>query len=289
VSTATSLRVPTEDDIPEIVRLMNLHGPDPVGEDTVRLAWSSPKTDVSLDVRLEEGRACALVEELGDDRVSIDLRGDPSPALLEWAERRASELGGRLFSGAWDTHESLRATLEERGFRVVRHGYRMEIDLAEPPPPPVWPDGIEVRTFRPGDERVFHAVQEEAFEDVWEPVRSSFEEWEHWFLGSSPRFAPDLWFLALAGHEPAGVSVCHPRPAEPGVGWVGELGVLRPWRRRGLGRALLLQAFRAFRERGFARAALGVDAESLTGANRLYESAGMHVSARFDILEKVVS
>jgi ribosomal protein S18 acetylase RimI-like enzyme len=62
--------------------------------------------------------------------------------------------------------------------------------------------------------------------------------------------------------------------------------VLRPWRRRGLGRALLLQAFAAFRERGLARAALGVDAESLTGANRLYESAGMHVAARFDIYEK---
>jgi ribosomal protein S18 acetylase RimI-like enzyme len=70
---------------------------------------------------------------------------------------------------------------------------------------------------------------------------------------------------------------------------VGELGVLRPWRRRGLGRALLLQAFAAFRERGLGRAGLGVDAESLTGAHRLYESAGMRVSTRFDILEKVVA
>jgi GNAT superfamily N-acetyltransferase len=289
VSASAALRVPTDDDLPEIVRLMNLHWPDPVGEDTVRRAWSSSKTDVALDVRLEEGRACALVEELGDDRVSMDLRGDPSPALLEWAERRARELGGRLFAGAWDTNESLRAMLEARGFGVVRHGIRMEIDLAEPPPPPVWPDGIEVRTFRPGDERVFHAVQQEAFEDSWEPVRSSFDEWEHWFLGSSPRFAPDLWFLALAGDAPAGVAVCHPQTADPELGWVGELGVLRPWRKRGLGRALLLEAFRAFRERGFARAGLGVDAESLTGANRLYESAGMRVLARYDILEKVVS
>jgi ribosomal protein S18 acetylase RimI-like enzyme len=67
------------------------------------------------------------------------------------------------------------------------------------------------------------------------------------------------------------------------------LGVRRPWRRRGLGRALLLHAFGEFRRRGFSRSALGVDAESLTGANRLYERAGMHVAARFDIYEKVLT
>jgi hypothetical protein len=50
-----------------------------------------------------------------------------------------------------------------------------------------------------------------------------------------------------------------------------------------------LQAFAAFRERGLMRAGLGVDAESLTGAHRLYESAGMRVSASFDIYEKASS
>ncbi|MGH3133577.1 MAG: hypothetical protein ACRDNY_07535 [Gaiellaceae bacterium] len=33
---------------------------------------------------------------------------------------------------------------------------------------------------------------------------------------------------------------------------------------------------------------LGVDAESLTGARKLYEQARMHASTRFDIYEKVV-
>jgi ribosomal protein S18 acetylase RimI-like enzyme len=52
---------------------------------------------------------------------------------------------------------------------------------------------------------------------------------------------------------------------------------------------LLLHSFAEFRRRGLRRAGLGVDAESLTGANRLYEEAGMHVSARFDIYEKMVA
>jgi ribosomal protein S18 acetylase RimI-like enzyme len=92
----------------------------------------------------------------------------------------------------------------------------------------------------------------------------------------------------VEGDEPAGVAICHPHTALSELGWVGELGVLRPWRRRGIGRALLLHAFAAFRERGFVRAGLGVDAESLTGANRLYEQVGMRVSASFDIREKSV-
>ena len=51
----------------------------------------------------------------------------------------------------------------------------------------------------------------------------------------------------------------------------------RPWRRQGLGEALLLCSFRAFRERGYTRGTLGVDASSPTGATRLYERAGMRV------------
>jgi ribosomal protein S18 acetylase RimI-like enzyme len=72
----------------------------------------------------------------------------------------------------------------------------------------------------------------------------------------------------------------------PGVGWVGILGVRRQWRRRGLGRALLLKALQEFRSRGFREVGLGVDAASLTGATRLYESVGMRVTAQFDIYEK---
>ena len=285
MSTATSLRAPTKSDIPEIVRLMSAHSPDPMDEAGVRHAWASPKIDVARDARLEGGRACVLVEELGPGRVWIGVHGDPSPALLEWAEARGREVGARLFSGSWATNEPLLRALEERGFGPVRHSYRMEIDLAELPPEATWPDGIEVRTFRSGDERVFYALEQETFEDSWEPITVSFEDWTHTFLEGS-RFAPDLWFLALAGDEPAGFAICYPHPGDPELGRVALLGVRRPWRRRGLGRALLLEAFAAFRELGLARGSLGVDSESPTGANRLYESAGMHVSARFDVYEK---
>jgi ribosomal protein S18 acetylase RimI-like enzyme len=67
---------------------------------------------------------------------------------------------------------------------------------------------------------------------------------------------------------------------------VNVLGVRRPWRRRGLGRALLLQAFAEFRSRGRRGVGLGVDGLNTTGAVRLYEQVGMHVARRFDHYRK---
>ncbi len=99
-------------------------------------------------------------------------------------------------------------------------------------------------------------------------------------------FDPSLWFLAEDGGEIAGLALNREHEAEKGVGWVSVLGVRKPWRRKGLGRALLLHSFEEFRRRGFHAAALGVDADSLTGANKLYESAGMQVIRRSDVYEQ---
>ena len=69
---------------------------------------------------------------------------------------------------------------------------------------------------------------------------------------------------------------------EPGLGWVGTLGVRPGWRRRGLGETLLRASFRALHERGLRRVGLGVDTENVTGALRLYERVGMRPVRRYD-------
>ena len=144
----------------------------------------------------------------------------------------------------------------------------MRVALADVPEEPVWPDGIIVRTFRPGDERIFYDLHQETFEDHWEHNEPDpYDEWAHWML-QPPMFDPDLWLLAEQDGEPAAIEINHPRPEMPDVGWVGILGVRRAWRRRGLGRALLLKAFHEFRARGYEHAGLGVDAASVTGATQ---------------------
>jgi ribosomal protein S18 acetylase RimI-like enzyme len=125
----------------------------------------------------------------------------------------------------------------------------------------------------------------ETFEDSWEHTREPYDEWSHWML-ERPGFDPNLWLLAAtADDEIAGIALCRVHEADSKSGWVSILGVRRPWRRQGLGRALLLESFHRLAACGCERAILGVDASSLTGAHTLYASAGMSVISTFDIYE----
>jgi GNAT superfamily N-acetyltransferase len=102
-------------------------------------------------------------------------------------------------------------------------------------------------------------------------------------MKNDEHFDPDLWYLAMDGDEIAGVSLCTRQSREDKkMGWVRVLGVRRPWRRRGLGLALLHHSFGEFHRLGKARVGLGVDASSLTGATGLYEKAGMNPIRQFD-------
>jgi ribosomal protein S18 acetylase RimI-like enzyme len=73
---------------------------------------------------------------------------------------------------------------------------------------------------------------------------------------------------------------------DPRLGYVAELGVLRPYRGRGIARTLLRTSFADLHARGRTGAALYVDSESLTGATKLYESIGMTAQPRFATWEK---
>lgn len=137
--------------------------------------------------------------------------------------------------------------------------------------------------FREGDAPAFHAALNEAFEDHWEPRPEPFEQW--WARQQKrPGYDPSLWFYVADGEEIAGV--IRNDPNQLGGGYVGALGVRRPWRGRGYGRALLLHSFREFKRRGMARASLDVDSASPTGATRLYESVGMQVDLETVVWER---
>jgi ribosomal protein S18 acetylase RimI-like enzyme len=279
-----TLRAPSEADAEQVALLLSRGSPEPIGRESVLRDWTFPGVDVTTDVRLGPG-SYAFVDSFGDERVWIELAGRPTTELLDWAEARARERGSRLLSGGWMTQEPILRELKRRGFAQVRTSYRMAIELGTPTPDAVWPDGVEARTFEPGDEQIFYDLHQETFQDSWEPIEETYDEWVHQFLVPEV-LAPALWTLAVAGEEPAGFTVCHPHAVDGDLGWVRVLGVRRSFRGRGLGRALLLHAFTQFRRHGLARAGLGVDSKSPTGANKLYESAGMHVSAQFAIHEK---
>ena len=104
---------------------------------------------------------------------------------------------------------------------------------------------------------------------------------------ADPTFDPAFWWVAQDGDRLAGyVGARLSGDDDPELGYVGLLGVLAPYRRRGIGEALLRRTFRALHDRGQKGCDLHVDADSLTGATRLYERVGMTAHPRFVTWEK---
>jgi ribosomal protein S18 acetylase RimI-like enzyme len=204
--------------------------------------------------------------------------------LLDWAERRSYEDGkSSLRTATTVSDEAGRRLFDSRGYRYIRSFYRMVVDLDEPPLEPVWPEGFRVARLRPGEERALYEVIEGAFEDHWGHEPRTFEEWSSHIVNLPDRLS---YLVRDSDGTPAAGAICDEERF--GTGFVQVLGTLREFRRRGLGDALLRQAFFDLYALGRRRVALGVDAENTTGALRLYERAGMVVSWQDDAYEKIL-
>jgi mycothiol synthase len=180
--------------------------------------------------------------------------------------------------------------IEAHHYTPRRHYFKMKIEMQTAPPAPEWPEGIRLETCAipdgiPAYVRAFDDAFKDHFGYIEEPFEHTLAEFKHRRLNDEG-FDPSLWFQAMDGDQIAGF--CLGRK----TGWEGEnyghvavLGVRRPWRKRGLGLALLNHIFNVYWERGQHNVTLGVDAGSLTGAVRLYEKAGMQVIRQFNVYE----
>ena len=297
-----SLRAPRLDEAAAVADLVNRATEELVGErdeteTTVRQWLTAPELDIDNDIRVadRDGTLVGYADVAPhpepnywvDARVPLSEGDDVRDALVSWAEERAGERGAaRMRAFALDSDKPGAAALGRHGYVVIRHSYSMRIDFAERPAEPEWPEGVSVRPATEADIRLAYDVYSETFADTWEFGNDPFDEWSHWMLEDDLDLS--LWFVVEAAGETAAIALCKPSEGEAGLGWVRVLGVRRPWRRQGLGRALLLHLFGEFHRRGFHGVALGVDAESLTGADRLYENAGMRVYRRYDVYEKTL-
>jgi len=205
-------------------------------------------------------------------------------ALIRIAEGRARQLGASsLRLGTLAENTDGRALLERIGYHDVRHFFQMQIDLDGPSPEPQWPDGIAVSQFDLDEARALHAAINDAFAGQWSFHPRPFDDWAKHRLAADD-FDPTLWFVARDGDEIAAFVLC--TAMRWGTPHVALLGVRERWRRRGLGLALLRQAFGEFHRRGESKVGLGVDAQNPTGATQLYERAGMYVHTEDVVYEK---
>ena len=275
-----------------------------VPPEELKSEWEAPGFNLETDtwvVTTAEGRVVGYEEFVnrfahaslqGDGYVHPDYMGNGiGTAMLRVLEARArkdmelAEPEHRVFirNGMSIGDTVSREMHEAEGYKPIRFFWRMEITLDEPPLASIWPEGIELRPFDvDAHTYLVYRADEEAFSDHWGHTPHPFEEWQHRMI-EGENFDPSLWFVAWEGDQIAGYTLNRYRNES---GWVGSLGVRRPWRKRGLGLALLYHSFADFYKRGTKVISLGVDAANLTGATRLYQKAGMHVAAEYVTYEK---
>lgn len=274
--------------------------------------WQTPRFNLAEDTRKvidPAGQVAGYVECLTFTQPPVHpyiwmavhpdrLHDNVTEALLDWAMQRANhvldilpaDLRVSIHLHNVGSFQPWQSAFEAAGFKLTRHSFVMHRRMNEAPPAAQWPEGITLRPFDPAlHAKEVYLANDEAFSDHFGHIKQSFEEgfasFKHWM--EEPNYDPSLWFVAMEGGEVAGVSLCRVSEQEdPPIGWVGDLSVRRPWRKRGLGMALLLHSFGEFYRRGYKKVGLGVDASNLTGALRLYERAGMAVVQQFDRYEK---
>ena len=221
-------------------------------------------------------------------------------ALLRWTEARQRqvaaghppEVAKRLESWSYVQEVGRNALLEANGYAPVRYWFEMErLDLEAIPTVPL-PDGVEIRPVLDEHLRQIFEVEVAAFRDHFGGIDDTEEAFQR--MVHDPRRDVSLWVVAWHGDEIVGQSLNRINRAENEAlgtrrGRVNAVGVLRAWRRRGIGRALVAESLRVLRHAGMTSARLGVDAENPHGALGLYESLGFAVVARGRIYRKVLA
>ncbi|NIN64569.1 MAG: GNAT family N-acetyltransferase [Anaerolineae bacterium] len=204
------------------------------------------------------------------------------------AQERRQILGSKpvQFRTYCAAHQQMRIALfESFGLRPVRYSPHMVCFSLDNLADPRFPPGLEVRLYVRGqdDQSALEAINE-AFADVMDFAPATLEGLRHWMASSS--FREELSPVALDGEVVVGLCLC--TASDDGMRLMGRrdvyvdaLAVRPPYRRRGLGSALLLSSLHAMKEAGMESASLDTDTDNLTEAIQLYEKVGFREAWRW--------
>ena len=203
---------------------------------------------------------------------ALAARAAEVSAELPAVEQTEIEVWGAVGDGG------IEALARSFGFQPIRYGYQMlRPNLDDQPDAPL-PEGLEIRDVREEDLRAIWEAADEAFRDgnAYQP---GTEDDYQVFLADPLQQDRSIWRVAWDGDQVAGqvrgfINADANAALGTRRGWVENISVRRPYRHRGLARALMNETIRILRERGMTEGALGVDATNPTGALRVYESMG---------------
>jgi ribosomal protein S18 acetylase RimI-like enzyme len=257
-------------------------GDEPVSKlvDDVLAAAGSLPDDTLCGVR-PDGKIAALgwIRLAGDGRqVTIGGRVHPDyrrrglgTFLIAWAEDRAEQVANS--TSLVISNESL---TEDADKIYARHGYSQDFaenmmvrDLNQPIPSAPLPENIMTVHWTPGTMGQFFAAYRGSFADRPGFPDPPAEEWigEH---NEEPDFRPDISMVALADNAPIAFVTCFVLSR---LGWIGQIGVIPTWRKRGVADTLLVRVMEGFRAERYDTAGLHVNINNPRAA-KVYERLG---------------
>jgi GNAT superfamily N-acetyltransferase len=285
----TDIRDATWDDFDAVFELLDarsraVFGVSDQKPEYLRQRWELP--GLGKWVAVENG-AVAGYAGLDEDQDFVHAAADleVGDALLAHVERQARLRGfAHIAVIAVPEDEPLCSAVQRHGYTLDRETLRMWRMLDGALPDPVWPDGVTVRSYKDADSECVHALLDAEYAG-WDRsyVARSHEGWLS-FMTAHDDFDPALWFLVERDGELVACAL-HWKESQ-GCGWVKDIVVRRSERGRGLGKALLQHAFRAYAQRGADRVGLKVDATNPTGAPELYARLGFVTDQRLGIWQK---
>ncbi len=215
----------------------------------------------------------------------LETHGRALPAVASGAPAMFETFGG-------DAAPEREALILAAGYAPVRHGYTMVRPTLDDLPDSPLPEGLEIREVQPEHLRAIWDASTEAFRDAWGSTEPTEADYERFLAEETGDTA--LWRVAWDGEVVAGqvrsfINADFNRLTGKLRGYTEAISVRRPYRKRGLARALIAASFPLLRERGMTEAALGVDTENVSGALRLYERCGYRPISRTTTYRKPVA
>lgn len=213
------------------------------------------------------------------------------------AEKAMKELRSRgmIIVQAWatDRREDRISLWKSLGFNQIRVFSLMKRDLDEIPSGIGENLNVALRPLRKEsdeDVNLLNWLDNECFKEHFNYRPSTVEETAY-LVRKDPFIKFQKWFFAILNEEHVGyvgVGVDEKYNAEKNVksGWVMDIGVLKPFRRRGIGTRLMLQGMETLKTIDMTSIMLGVDDWNVTKAIKLYEKVGFKVKKKDLTFEK---